>query len=127
MRFITFILVTIILTGCKNATVNNSIQPPRIEFVPCNDIVSTSFEQLNYLEKKVVIKDDTTIISFGFVKDCCLEFDGIWKIENNILILSYKPSSKEQIPCECKCQYTLRYFFNNKDYSWNAIRIKKGL
>lgn len=128
MKQIIIFLFAFFLLGCNQPHEEQSKAKglPRIEFIECESSISDfSLERKIYLNKEVSIVGDTTIISYGFVRDCCLEFEGKWKMENNQLNLSYQPKGSLP-PCECKCMYTMKYHFNNKEYSWERIKIKNN-
>lgn len=125
------LFLVFLLSGC----VQSSDPPMREKGVPHIEITEctgsepdVSLERNVYFNKEVKSVNDTTTISFDFVRDCCMEFDGDWQIENEILTLRYYPNKENQEPpCECKCTYTMKYHFNHNDYSWKSIRIKRGL
>ncbi len=130
MKPIVTILLFISLVSCdqRDPKPTQEKSRPRIEFIECNGSPEdVSLQGKTYFNKKVDVVNDTTTISFDFVRDCCLEFVGKWQIDDKILTLSYQPKNEDQLPCECKCAYTMKYHFNNKEYSWYRIKIRKGI
>ena len=130
MKPFILLVLTLLLVACdheKNLPLSQK-DPPRIEFFECNEPVShNSFTENIYFNKEVLETGDTTSISFEFVRDCCLEFEGKWKIVDRQLILSYHPIDNGQYPCECRCSYKMSFHFNNNEYAWERIKIKRGL
>lgn len=130
MKHAISIILVILLLGCSHS--NNTPIPekrqPRIEFIACSGSSSDfSLERKIYFNKEVNTVNDTSTISFDFMRDCCLEFEGKWQLEEKILTLSYEPKSEnEEPPCDCKCTYTMKFHINNQDYSWYRIKIKNG-
>lgn len=65
--------------------------------------------------------NDSTLISFNFISDCCQNFVKDIKISSDTLFLDYKPNSNEI--CECYCEYS--YQFAISKCKWETIFLKK--
>lgn len=125
--FIAFLLLTVPSCQSTSSSSQNKKDAPVIEFIECQATPSDySLGGKVYTNKQVTKLDRMTTVSFDFVRDCCLEFVGKWKLENDVLTLSYHPKSEIQEPCECKCTYSMKFHFNSKEYSWSRVRIRRG-
>lgn len=69
---------------------------------------------------------DSTIISFDFISDCCIEYSGEVINRNDSLFLGYGLATDTVSPCDCYCDYRMTYYINTKDRHWNKIIIKHG-
>ena len=70
---------------------------------------------------------DSTIISFEFISDCCMQFSGEVIHRNDTLFLGYGNASDTANPCDCYCDYKMRYKIDTVGKHWNKIIIKNGL
>lgn len=70
---------------------------------------------------------DSTIISFEFISDCCMQFSGEVIHRNDTIFLGYGNASDTANPCDCYCDYKMRYKIDTIGKHWNKIIIKNGL
>ena len=74
---------------------------------------------------KQVSKQDSVIIAFDFIADCCLDFAGGAKIQNDTLILEYQlPHDSLMHGCECSCDYRMIYKVDKKDKNWVDLKAE---
>ncbi|MCR9173338.1 MAG: hypothetical protein NXI10_12635 [bacterium] len=128
MKIFPFIPLLTFLIACDQSSHKPSKdrKPPRIEVIECSGPPKeVGLERTLYFNKKVLSRGDTTTVSFDFVQDCCLDIEGKWKLDDDVLILSYQLKDKEQLPCECKCTYTAKFHFMRSSYSWSRVSIRK--
>lgn len=124
------LLIFALIAGCqesRSSSISENLkEEPRIEFIECqNSSPDHSLGRKTFVNKREVEKDGVRTVSFDFVNNCCLEFTGKWKLENEVLTLSYYPSGEVQEPCDCKCLYTMKYHFKSDDYSWYRVKVRK--
>lgn len=68
---------------------------------------------------KEVNKQDSVIISFDFIADCCMDFMGGAQIRNDTLILEYRPPHDSLVfGCDCSCDYRMIYRIDKKNKRW---------
>jgi hypothetical protein len=82
--------------------------------------ISKKNGELPFKIKKTII-NDSTLISFNFVSDCCQDFIKEIKIAKDTLFLDYK--SNGDVICECYCEYC--YQFAISECKWATIYLKK--
>ena len=69
------------------------------------------------------IKDDSTIISFKFISDCCRSFIEHIKITKDTLFLGYIPESNNI--CESYCEYSYQFAISKNKWATIYLRNKK--
>lgn len=69
---------------------------------------------------------DSTVVSFTFISDCCLEYSGEVIIRNDTLFLGYGHTTDIIQPCDCYCDYKMTYRISTKDKHWKKTIIKQG-
>lgn len=72
------------------------------------------------------VTQDSAIIRFDFITDCCLEFIGDVGIKDDTLMLAYGGEGGIVQPCDCYCDYRMVYRIDRSGRHWNAIRIISG-
>ena len=72
------------------------------------------------------IINDSVLISFDFISDCCLEYSGEVIIRNDTLFLGYGLASDTLSPCDCYCDYRMNYKIKATDRFWSKIAIIHG-
>jgi hypothetical protein len=70
-------------------------------------------------------KQDSVIVSFDVIADCCMDFAGGVQIKNDTLILEYQPPHDSlAYGCDCSCDYRMIYRINKKDKHWVDLKTK---
>jgi len=83
------------------------------------------FGQHNPYEIKQKEKQDSVIVMFDVIADCCMDFAGGAQIKNDTLILEYQPPHDSlAIGCDCSCDYRMIYRINKKDKHWVDLKTK---
>ncbi len=129
------LLLTLCLMGCQNVTdAPKSGHSPLVscmalcDFDGPNSHISTGIHEGKvYFNKNIVSTKDSVVISFDFTETCCLDFNGLWEIENDVLYLSYDQKDSTNLGCECKCDYRMKFIFDPELHSWRRVRIVRGL
>ena len=67
--------------------------------------------------------DDTLVLNFQIVSDCCREFEQVLRTSNDTIFLDFQP--KEESYCECYCTYKLRYTLVKNERYIIYLRKKK--
>jgi len=70
-----------------------------------------------------IIKD-TTIVTFDFISDCCIEYSGEALIRDDVLYLAYGPATPPR-PCDCYCNYRMIYKIHTRNIHWKKVVIQK--
>ena len=73
--------------------------------------------------KKQEEQGDTLTITFDFLADCCLKFYGHPEITEDTLYLHYYLPPGVSEPCECKCDYRMKYVLHKPNHTWRHIKI----
>lgn len=76
-------------------------------------------------EIKQVAKQDSAIIEFNFIANCCMDFAGGAQIRNDTLILEYQPPHDSlAYGCDCSCDYRMIYRIDRKGKSWVDLKTE---
>ncbi len=73
-----------------------------------------------------ITHDDTTVIHFDFITDCCATFSGEVGLERDTLYLGYYFDRDTMRLCDCYCDYRMTYRVNKADLKWSAMKIVHG-
>lgn len=126
-------MVILIFLSCGGNS--KTIKPwYRVEFIPlCDPTLRTDRAFAKYKEfgtynpinpsKTEYPEKDSTIISFDFVADCCLKFNGDVSIKKDELILRYYQQHDSIGPCDCYCDYRMVYHINSKNIPHQRFRV----
>jgi hypothetical protein len=68
------------------------------------------------------VSADSIKISFDFISDCCLDFEGGMTLVSDTLVLQYGFAGDTLYPCDCSCDYRMVYKMK-KDKEWSTIKI----
>lgn len=90
------------------------------EFKTAPQELVMKYDGKTYYNKKVTRSGHEINVTFDFVSECCREFDIDYQLEENRLIIVYKP--KDGDVCECKCNYRGIVNIGDKQIDFNAIR-----
>ncbi len=71
-------------------------------------------------------RDDSTVVQFDFITDCCATFTGEVALKKDTLYLSYYFDRDTMVLCDCYCDYRMTYRINKADLRWSAIEIVHG-
>lgn len=70
-----------------------------------------------------IIRNDSLVISFKFVADCCLTFSGRAEAIQDTLFLKYGLDRTYNQSCGCWCEYALTYRMDKGGRKWSAVKI----
>jgi len=91
------------------------------KFITEDDINKFGIRKI--FDKKEIKKNDSIIITFKIIDDCCQEPTDSVKIENNEMIIF--PKFKDSPVCDCYCDYLFEYKFHKKYLNNKSIKIKE--
>lgn len=73
------------------------------------------------------IKNDSAIIQFDIIYDCCLDFICSVSKNKNLLSLSHDQPINISCPCDCYCDYKMVYEIKNQNMRLDSVLIKGKL
>ncbi len=62
-------------------------------------------------------------VSFKFIEECCLVFDGSANVKNDTLKMQFW-NTKKEAPCDCICDYKMTYHINQEKANWKSLSAK---
>lgn len=68
------------------------------------------------------IREDSISISFDFIAQCCLNFEGSVDVKRDTLKLLYS-FGNDSSACNCFCDYRMKYKIRNNNLKWSAVKI----
>jgi len=70
-------------------------------------------------------KQDSLIVTFDVIADCCMDFTGGVQIKKDTLVLEYQPPNDSSANgCDCSCDYRMIYRINKKDKHWVGFKTE---
>lgn len=72
-------------------------------------------------------RNDTAIIQFDIIYDCCLDFVCNVSKNKNLLSLSHGQPTNISCPCDCSCDYKMVYEIKNQNIRLDSVLIKGKL
>jgi len=70
-------------------------------------------------------KQDSLIVTFDVIANCCMDFAGGVQIKKDTLILEYQPPNDSLgNGCDCSCDYRMIYRINKKDKHWVGLKTE---
>jgi hypothetical protein len=70
-----------------------------------------------------IVNQDSVTISFDFITDCCLDFEGDATLRSDTLLLQYCYAADTMSPCDCYCDYRMIYNIYSGKRNWTSIKI----
>jgi hypothetical protein len=116
-----------LVSGCCQNRQNGSIL--QVTFTPlCDDqkgIFLDPAKKAKYgrdpYNLKSSIFHDTALLSFEFISDCCRQFSGDSKVENDTVTLYYFNIGRNV--CDCYCDYRMTYRVLLHTDHWNKMTV----
>lgn len=94
-----------------------------IKFITQDDELKYGIRKV--FDKKENVINDSLIVSFKMIADCCQEpVDFVQTKETEIIIF---PKFKQGELCDCYCEYFFQYKFSTKNLNNKEIRVQQKL